>query len=487
MVQVVRLKTVNSDYFSLTAVETTIEIKIYLNIRLLRQYDFARCIMHVQSNLGVKHCTLQYPINMIERQYIFESKMRLIIYTGKGGTGKTVVSCSTGIALANKKYRTLVISSDPAHTLGDAFQMSKSKYDGYNKNDDANDEEPIKSIIPYLYILQVDPIREMSKQYNNVLSYMASLYSSRGLDETLSYELAMMPGMTQLFSLLKAEEVIRNNSFDVIVLDMPASGEALRYLYFPKLIGGIGKKLTGLMGAFSSFSKIFQSFSGISMPDNSILQFEQDLFGRFNYLSELIRNNSVTSLRLIANPDTFSIENAKRSLMSASLYGINVDLVIINKIMPPIADGSGGVSNEYYENWRKFQGTKVEEAKTSFYPVPVKEVYLHSSELAGIVMLRANANNIFKNGDPADIFYEGKPYSIIQETSNRLRIILKVPFTEKGNFDIKRSGTQVSIKVKTATGFLVNVIPLPSITFNMDMINAELDNGILTLTFEKST
>jgi len=425
---------------------------------------------------------------MIGRYYIFELKMRLIIYTGKGGTGKTVISCSTGIALANKKYRTLVISSDPAHTLGDAFQMSKNKNDEFNKDDDGNDQESIKSIIPYLHILQVDPVREMSKQYNNIISYMASLFSSRGLDETLSYELAMMPGMTQLFSLLKAEEVMHNNSFDVIVMDMPASGEALRYLYFPKLIGGIGKKLTGLMGTLSSFSKIFQSFSGISMPDNSILEYEQELFGKLNHLSELIRNNSVTSLRLIANPDTFSIENAKRSLMSASLYGINVDLVIINKIMPTIANGSDGVSNEYYENWRTFQVTKVEEAKASFYPVPVKEVYLHSSEVIGIAMLRTSANKIFKNDeDPADIFYEGKPYSIIQETSNQLRIILKVPFTEKGNFDIKRSGDEVLIRVKTATGFLVNVIPLPSITFNMDMINAELYNGILTLTFEKST
>jgi arsenite-transporting ATPase len=265
--------------------------------------------------------------------------VRLIIYTGKGGTGKTVISCSTGIALAERKYRTLVISSDPAHTLGDAFQISKNKNDKYNKNEDDNDDETIKLIMPNLHILQVDPIKEMSKQYNNILSYMASLFSSRGLDETLSYELAMMPGMTQLFSLLKAEELIRNDSFDVIVLDMPASGEALRYLYFPKLIGGIGKKLTGLMGAFSSFSKMFQSFSGISMPDNSILQYEHELFGKLSYLSELIRNNSVTSLRLIANPDTFSIENAKRTLMSANLYGINVDLVVINKIMPTITNG----------------------------------------------------------------------------------------------------------------------------------------------------
>ncbi|HEY7111216.1 MAG TPA: TRC40/GET3/ArsA family transport-energizing ATPase [Nitrososphaeraceae archaeon] len=415
--------------------------------------------------------------------------MRLIIYTGKGGTGKTVVSCSTGIALADKKYRTMVISSDPAHTLGDAFQISKNKDEENDKNIDDNDDiEYIDQIIPNLHILQVDPIREMSKGHNNILSYMASLFSSRGLDDTLSYELAMMPGMTQLFALLKVEEVIRNDSFDVVVLDMPASGEALRYLYFPKLIGGIGKKLTGLMGTFSSFSKLFQSFSGISLPDSSILKYEQELFGRLNYLSELVRNNTVTSLRLIANPDTFSIENAKRSLMSANLYGVNVDLVIINKIMPSISNNSGkGVSNEYYENWRKFQVTKAEEAKTNFYPLPVKEVYLYNKELAGLVTLRENANKIFGNEDPAGIFYDGKPYSIIQDSSKSLRIILKVPFTKKGSFDIKRSGSEVLIKIETVTGFLVNVIPLPLITFNMDMINAVLDNGLLTLTFEKST
>jgi arsenite/tail-anchored protein-transporting ATPase len=156
--------------------------------------------------------------------------MRLIIYTGKGGTGKTVISCSTGIALADKKYQTLVISSDPAHTLGDAFQKSRNRNDNGNKNYEY-DDEGIKDIISNLHVLQVDPIREMSKQYSNILSYMASIFSSRGLDETLSYELGMMPGMTQLFSLLKVEEVIRNNSFDAIVLDMPASGEALRSVF----------------------------------------------------------------------------------------------------------------------------------------------------------------------------------------------------------------------------------------------------------------
>ena len=403
--------------------------------------------------------------------------MRLIIHTGKGGTGKTVISCSTAIKLAEKKYRTLVVSSDPAHTLSDAFKLSNStKYDNI---------EPIRmrEIVPNLHALQVDPIIEIKEQYSDILSYMASIFSSRGVDEPLAYEIAMMPGMTQLFSLLKIEELIRTRSYDAIVLDMPASGEALRYLYFPKLVGSIGRKLTGLMGAFSGFSKMFQAFSGISLP-NRVFQYEQELFDRLDILSDIIKNNNVTSLRLVANPDSFSIENAKRALMSASLYGINVDLAIVNKIMPKTTVSKN--SNEYFKKLTEFQHSKLEEAKANFYPLLIKEVPLHSSELAGIEMLRSNANLMFREDEnPADIYYQGKPFSIIQQDANRLHFTVKVPFTEEKDLDITRFGSEVIIKIRSATGYLVNVIPLPMITYNMEMLQANLDNNVLNIIFEK--
>ena len=403
--------------------------------------------------------------------------MRLIIHTGKGGTGKTVISCSTAIKLAEKKYRTLVVSSDPAHTLSDAFKISNStKYDNI---------EPVqmREIVPNLHALQVDPIIEIKEQYSDILSYMASIFSSRGVDEPLAYEIAMMPGMTQLFSLLKIEELIRTRSYDAIVLDMPASGEALRYLYFPKLVGSIGRKLTGLMGAFSGFSKMFQAFSGISLP-NRVFQYEQELFDRLDILSDIIKNNNVTSLRLVANPDSFSIENAKRALMSASLYGINVDLAIVNKIMPKTTVSKN--SNEYFKKLTEFQHSKLEEAKANFYPLLIKEVPLHSSELAGIEMLRSNANLMFREDEnPADIYYQGKPFSIIQQDANRLHFTVKVPFTEEKDLDITRFGSEVIIKIRSATGYLVNVIPLPMITYNMEMLQANLDNNVLNIIFEK--
>ena len=392
--------------------------------------------------------------------------LRLIIYTGKGGTGKTVTSCSTAIKLAEHDHKTLVISSDPAHTLGDAFMMPHIGYE-------------LQEILPNLEVLQIDPVTEMSRQYDALLSYMASIFSGKGIDETLAYEIAMLPGMTQLFSLLKIEELVKLKSFDSIVVDMPASGEALRYLYFPKLVGSIGRKLTGLAGMFSGVARMFQPISKIPVPSKGVLQSEVDLIDRLEYLSEIIRNRDMTSIRLVANPDTFSIENAKRALMTASLFGINVDLAIINKIMPH------QTSDQYYANWAEYQKTKVEEARANFYPLPIKEVFLHSTELRGIGMLRKNGDLIFGSEDPAITYYRGKAFEFTTE-QNSLRMTVKVPFTEKDDFDLERYGDQLTIKVKNPVGYIVNIVPLPSAALGMKLAKAKLSGDELNILFEKS-
>ena len=391
--------------------------------------------------------------------------LRLIIYTGKGGTGKTVSACSTAIKLAENKYRTLLISSDPAHTLTDALIMPDLGY------------EP-KEILPNLQALQIDPLTEMNRQYTTILSYIASLFHARGIDETLAYELAMLPGMTQLFSLLKIEEVARTKTFDTVVLDMAASGEALRYLYFPKLVGSIGRKLTGLVGMFSGFARIFQPLSKLPTPPQSVMQNELELLARLDELNMIMRNQDMTSIRLVANPDTFSIENAKRAFMSASLYGINVDLAIINKIMPT------GSSDLYYAEWADFQRMKIEEAKSNFYPLPVKEVKLHGIELRGIEMLRENGQLMFENQDPADVLFRGNVFRFATEDS-LLRMTVKVPFTEKDDFDVERHGDQLTIKVKNRVGYLVNTVPLPVATTGMKLARAKLQGDELTVLFER--
>jgi arsenite-transporting ATPase len=187
----------------------------------------------------------------------------------------------------------------------------------------------------------------------------------------------------------------------------------------------------------------------------------------------------MTSIRLVANPDTFSIENAKRALMTASLFGINVDLAIINKIMPH------QTSDQYYANWAEYQKTKVEEARANFYPLPIKEVLLHSTELRGIEMLRKNGDLIFGSEDPAVAYYRGKAFEFTTE-QNSLRMTVKVPFTEKDDFDLERYGDQLTIKVKNPVGYIVNIVPLPSAALGMKLAKAKLSGDELKIFFERS-
>lgn len=392
--------------------------------------------------------------------------MRLIIYTGKGGTGKTVSACSTALKVAEYGHKTLLLSADPSHTLTDALGMS-----------DLGDEP--KEVLTNLQAQQIDPLIEINTKYGNILSQTASLFHARGIDDALSYELSMLPGMTQLFSLLKIEEVFRLERYDVVVLDMDASGDALRYLYLPKLVGSIGKKLTGLLGIFGGFGRMFQTLSKLTTAADEASESESDFLARLEALSIIMRNQQTTSVRLVANPDNFSIENAKRAFMSANLYGINVDLAIINKIMPSVA------SDQYYGRWADVQRTIVEEAKTNFYPLPVKEVKLHSAELKGIEMLRANGQLIFQDEDPAKVFHDGKAFRFTKQDS-LLRIIIKVPFAEKDDLDVERYGDQLVIKVRNRAGYVVNTLPLPAATVVMKLSKAKLQGNELTVLFENN-
>lgn len=390
--------------------------------------------------------------------------MRLLFYTGKGGTGKTVNSCATALKCAKHGHETLIISADPAHTLSDAFTQ--------------NIGDEVTHVRDHLDALQIDPVNEMSKQYEQLLSYMASLFSSRGIDETLAYEIAMLPGMTQLFSMLKIEEINQKGTYDVVVLDMMASGEALRYLYFPKLIGSLNKRLMNLTGLFSGIARIFEPIARIPAPSSAILRLEFDLIERLERLAAIIKDHQTTSIRLVANPDSFSIENAKRALMSANLYGINVDMAIINKIMPKVEDA-------YFAKWADLQERKVKEAEANFYPLPVKKLQLFETELKGMEMLERTGEELFGSEDPANVFYQGEPFDF-ESQDDSFNMKVKVPFTEKDDFDIERFGDQLTIKVRNDVGSLVNIVPLPAATMGMKLSKARLQGDELNILFEKA-
>ena len=391
--------------------------------------------------------------------------MRLVIYTGKGGTGKTVSACSTALKLSGLKSRTLLVSADPAHTLGDALMEGEIRGTPTRISTD-------------LYAAQVDPVVEMDSNFKTIFSYFASYFQAKGIDDTISYELAMLPGMTQLLCLLKIEEAVRAGDYDVIILDMPASGEALRFLYFPKLVGSLSMRLSGLAGLASGFGRLLQPYLSGSALSSDLMKAEADLLHKLEKLSKLIFDTNVTSLRLVANADSFSMENAKRTLMSANLYGINVDMIIVNKILSQIRS-----EDNFLANWADLQHAKVTEARSNFYPLPVKEVPLYNEELKGIEMLKQNAEILFGNQDPSQIFYHERVFEFKSDSSG-LTLKVKVPFTKNADFLVERISDRITIKVATNIGYIVNVVPLPAVTLKMKLKAARLSDNELVISFE---
>ena len=375
--------------------------------------------------------------------------MRLIVYTGKGGTGKTVTSCATAIGLSEIGYRTLLISADPAHTISDALCIDI----GYNT----------KTIGSNLDAIEIDPLFEISKDYVDIISSISSSFIGKGVGSSIAYEISMLPGMTQLFSLIKIEELIRKNNYEKIVLDMPASGEALKFLYFPKLMGSMGRHITGFTNLFSGFAKMFQPMSSYSTYLDSFLT-QTDILKRLDNLFNIISDQTITSLRLVTNLNNFSVKNAKRALMSANLFGINVDLVIINKVDATDED----------------KKILLEKIKLNFFPLPCREAILMREELQGLEMLRQHNYHIFGKDDPSNIFFNEKVYSI-EETKDSITLRFKIPFANNSNLDIQKRSDELIITLEHDRGILANTVTLPFAAITMKIVSSKIVNDQLVV------
>lgn len=389
---------------------------------------------------------------------------RLIIYTGKGGVGKSVISSATGLKLAELGYRTLVMSSDPAHSLRDAF----SKPVGV---------EPTR-VSGNLYALQVDPVYEVKRHFSDIQDYFAKVLLRRGIDEVAAYEAAFIPGATTIATLLEAEKLVSRGDYDTIIVDTVPSGEALRLLNFPQVIGRISRKLMKTASSIVSVARVAEPLLGLPVPNRNVVESELKLIESLEKVSSILRSYDITSLRLIANPDSFSIENLKRSLLQACIYGINTDLAIINKVFPE------EVKDQFFSEWKKAQNEIVEEVERAVYPIPVKKLKLYSRELKGLDMLRKCAEDLFKDEDPSKIYFKGKPVEIV-EHNNGLTIRVNVPFTSKDKIEVERIGDELTVRINTETGELINTVPLPAATYYMKLNRAKLEGSFLMIDFIK--
>jgi arsenite-transporting ATPase len=386
---------------------------------------------------------------------------RTILYTGKGGVGKTSVAAASALAIARSGLRTVVMSTDPAHSLSDSLETGLGP-------------QPMP-VADNLWAQEVQAEAEMERHWQAVQRWLGGLLSDRGVDRILAEELTVPPGMDEIFSLLQLKRHHESGEFDVIIVDCAPTGETLRLLSFPEVARWWLEKVfpweKRLLTAARPFAK---TVLDLPLPGNDVLAEVQALVRNLIDMSEILRDRSRSSIRLVMNPERMVIKEAQRTFTYLNLYGYLTDAVVVNRVFP--ADVEGG----YFSAWRAVQREHVELVEQAFAPVPVLRAPFFEQEVVGAVMLERLGEAVFGADAPERVLCHEQSLALKMD-GDSAELRLRVPFAEKGDVKLKKIGLELVIRV----GERKRNIVLPSALASFRPRDARLEAGELRVRFER--
>jgi arsenite/tail-anchored protein-transporting ATPase len=384
---------------------------------------------------------------------------RTILYTGKGGVGKTSVAACTARALADSGLRTLVISTDPAHSLSESLEAPLGP-------------EPV-AISQRLWGQEVNAQEEMARHWTGVQTWLGELLMERGVDRISAEELTVPPGMDELFSLLVLQQQHQSGGWDAIVVDCAPTGETLRLLSFPDVARWWIDKVFPLERQILAAARpIARSLLDISLPGSAVWSDVQRLSENLIAMNEILRDRERATIRLVMNPEKMVIGEAMRTFTYLNLYGYLTDAVIVNKVF---TDDVG----DYFAQWRRVQEEHLELVRSAFSPVPVLSAPYFEAEVVGPAMLDRLAGALFAGGhDPAAILHDAITQTL-EVGADGATLKLALPFARKGEIALKKIGLELVVSVAGQR----RTIMLPSSLAAFKPTAARFDEGALEVSF----
>jgi arsenite-transporting ATPase len=384
---------------------------------------------------------------------------RTILYTGKGGVGKTSVAACTARRCAAAGLRTLVISTDPAHSLSESLGAELGG-------------EPVE-VADHLWGQEVKAQEEMERHWSGVQEWLGELFVERGVDRISAEELTVPPGMDELFSLLRLQAHNESGRWEAIIVDCAPTGETLRLLSFPDVARWwIEKVFPYEKQILAAARPLARSLLDISLPSSAAFADVQRLSQNLIAMNEILRDRSRCSIRLVMNPDKMVIGEAMRTFTYLNLYGYLTDAVIVNRLFP------AGVG-DYFAAWRRVQEEHLELVDSAFAPVPVLCAPFYEQEVVGGEMLDRLAEALFSDRDPAAVLYAGITQQLeVDDKGARLRIAL--PFASKGDISLKKIGLELIVGVDGQR----RTIMLPSAMAAFRPSAATFQDGALEVRFD---
>lgn len=388
--------------------------------------------------------------------------MRIILFTGKGGVGKTTTAAATALKCAKQGLKTLVVSTDPAHSLSDALNVELQP-------------EPTL-VTKNLWGQEFDVYYSMKKHWGSMRQLMLTIFKWRGVDNVVAEELSVLPGMEEASAFLWIEKYYRTNAYDVLIIDSAPTGETLTLLTLPQVMQSwLTKAFPGQKFAIKTVGKILRRTKGI--PLDKGYEELQALFGKLATVQEIMVNPEVCSIRIVANPERMVIQEAKRAYTYLQLYGYNVDAIVVNRILPEEVGTAGSV----FEKYVKSQGHYLQEIDESFQPLPIFKVKHQGQEVFGLELLDAIGDTIYQAKNPAEIFHNENPFNVKEEGDYYL-ISIRIPFIKDQEFTLKKYGDELAISINNQRRSLflprfANYLEMESYTFEDNWLRVKLKKG----------
>jgi len=396
--------------------------------------------------------------------------MRILLFSGKGGVGKTSLAAATGLELSRLGYRTLIMSVDPAHSLADAFDLETNLFHGKT-----GDPYPIH---PKLAIHEVNIQKEIKRHWREISAYVISVLRTTGINDVEAEELAILPGMEELSALMYVNQFRREDRYDVIVLDCAPTAESMRFVSMPTTLEWYMKHIFPFQrNILKAVRPLANRVSPMELPTDKYFANIKDLFGRLDGIGELMEDPKITSVRLVTNPERMVLRETQRAFVYFSLHGLTVDGVIVNRVLP------AEVTDQYFQEWRLSQGRVLEEIDRYFAPVPVSRVPLFTHEVLGRERLEELARSLYAGkGDPAAVTRTEAPYTFTKSANGHYEIRLQVPFAVKGEIGLFKKGDELVVEI----GTLRRHIGLPNSMASLSPGRAKLENKTLTVEMKET-
>jgi len=394
--------------------------------------------------------------------------MRNIIFTGKGGVGKTSVAAATPLRAADMGYKTLIMSTDPAHSLGDSLDIQLGP-------------SPVK-VAENLWGQEVSVFGDLNLNWDVVREHFAHLMESRGIEGVYAEEMGVLPGMEELFSLSYIKRYNEQNEYDLLVVDCAPTGETLRLLSLPETFGWFIKLIRNvekfmvkpvIRPLSKKISKINDFVAPVEVYDKV-----DNLFSSTEGIIDLLADSSKTTMRLVMNPEKMVIKESMRALTYLNLYGITVDRITINRVMPDQSP------DPYFQKWRAIQQKYIEQIQEAFAPIPITEVPLFDDEVVGVAMLRRVGEKVYGDLNPLDIFFSENPIDIKKVSDGHYKVRVRLPFMENMGLEPKilKLGDDLTIRI----GDYQKIVALPIFLAGMESTGASYEDKWLCIDFAKA-